>query len=51
MSKKIAVLIAHYNREDLLKRSLWFLKNQINDDFFGGYDEYEVWIIDDGSDS
>lgn len=41
---KVSVLIPYFQgRRALLERTLWLLRNQT-------YDDYEVWILDDGSD-
>lgn len=40
---KVSVLIPYFQgRRPLLERTLWLLRNQT-------YDDYEVWILDDGS--
>jgi len=40
---KVSVLIPYFQgRRSLLERTLWLLKNQT-------YEDYEVWILDDGS--
>lgn len=41
---RVSILIPYFQgRRALLERTLWLLRNQT-------YDDYEVWILDDGSD-